>query len=191
MRVSLSGYKFIFPAKCACCSGRADVELAISAARFSGKRVVHSNTKVWDVPYCNHCLNHIKTISEAAIVARGLMILAAVVACALWFFVAASIGLLVGILGIVGAIIARNHKIAEARSMSSPTCASAEAAISYLGWYGTVHQFEIGSLDFAREFMVANQSKLVNLSSEAQELLASSGVIPKPDAPRSARRYVT
>jgi len=34
-----------------------------------------------------------------------------------------------------------------------------DAAISYLGWYGTVHQFEIGSLDFAREFMLAEPAQ--------------------------------
>jgi hypothetical protein len=59
-----------------------------------------------------------------------------------------------------------------------------------MGWHGTLHQFDILSLNFALAFMVANERKLVNLSPEAMELLASSGHVPNPRAPRSPRRHM-
>lgn len=187
----MSGYQFTFPSKCACCCSETNTQLSISASKSSGKRVVHTKTQVWDVPYCDRCTSHLKAVNEAAALTKAVTFLSLVLACVLWVFTAAYIGLPVGTLGIVCAVIVYNQKMTQARSMCSVSCASVGLAISYLGWYGTVHEFEIGSLNFAHEFMLANQRKLVNLTAEAQQLLASSGAVPTPDAPRSARRYMT
>lgn len=191
MNVSVSGYQFTFPGKCAGCSAHADGQLSIAASKSSGKRVVHTKTQVWDVPYCSRCLNHLKAVNQAAQVAKTLGFLSVVIGCIICFFVAAYIGIPIGILGIIATIVIRNQKMTQARSMCSASCASVGSAISYLGWYGTLHHFEISSLDFAREFMLANQRKLVNLTAEAQQLLATSSTGLRFDAPRSARRYMT
>jgi hypothetical protein len=41
------------------------------------------------------------------------------------------------------------------------TCAIESVAVSYLGWYGTVHSFQFANAAYAQAFMTANQGKIV------------------------------
>jgi tellurite resistance protein len=67
----------------------------------------------------------------------------------------------------------------RARAMCSPVCAPPQRAISYLGWHGTVHQFEVASATFASAFLASNAKKVVEADSTARALLEA----PRPTAP--------
>jgi hypothetical protein len=60
MRVDLSGHTFVYPDECACCGGVPDRELTVWARRSRGTRVIHTETKLWDVPYCTARIEHIR-----------------------------------------------------------------------------------------------------------------------------------
>jgi hypothetical protein len=71
-----------------------------------------------------------------------------------------------------GTVAVHGILLRHARARCGANCANAEKAFAYLGWYGTLHAFEIGSRRFAHAFMTANKNKLVNLSPEAKSLLS-------------------
>ncbi len=52
MEIDLTGRTFVFPNQCACCNRPPNDELIIAAQRSRGRRVVHTTTKTWNVPYC-------------------------------------------------------------------------------------------------------------------------------------------
>lgn len=191
MRLELSGHQFTFPTRCACCHASANAQLLVSASKSTGKRVVHTKTQVWDIPYCTRCLSHVKAAAQAATTAKTLTALSIIAALILCYITSSYLGLILGILGVAGTIMVHNQQLTKARQLCGPSCVSVRAAVAYLGWYGTLHQFEIGSRDFAREFMAANQRKLVNLSPQAQQVLAAGSPAPVQNAPRSPRRYMT
>ncbi|HZU43096.1 MAG TPA: hypothetical protein VE994_10520, partial [Terriglobales bacterium] len=89
----------------------------------------------------------------------------------------------------VGTAVLRGKSLAEARALCSANCVTVDRAVSYLGWYGSLHQFQIISQRFARDFMLANQSKLVNLSPEAQNILGANNP-SGGNTPRAAHRYI-
>jgi hypothetical protein len=62
--VEISARIIRWPSVCACCCRRADTTLEISSTRVTGKRVIHSHTKSWEVPYCRRCLAHIDVLLE-------------------------------------------------------------------------------------------------------------------------------
>lgn len=190
MRVDLSGYRFVFPDKCACCGNHADAEFAASASRSSGKRVVHTKTNVWKFPYCGRCIGHVKSAEGANALALILGILSFALGISLGFAVNSAIGFVIGVFAIVGTSLLYKHQMAQALGQCVPQCVCVRRAVSYLGWHGTLHQFEVCSPHFARDFMVANQNKLVNLSAEAKKLLEGAGSISKTNA-RAPQRYQT
>jgi hypothetical protein len=189
MRVDVSGHQFVFPTTCACCNGKTDTELTVSASKSTGKRVIHTSTNAWDIPYCDHCVKHVKAVEAAVTLAWVLGVLSLTAAGALWYFATPFLGIPVGVAGLVGTVLLHNKLMADARAMCGPDCVCVERAVKYLGWHGPLHKFWIASLDHALAFMLANQKKLVNLSQEARDLLESSGHAPRPGAPRSPRRH--
>jgi hypothetical protein len=62
--VEISARIIRWPGACACCCRRADTTLEISSTRVTGKKVIHTHTKSWVVPYCRKCLAHIQTSRE-------------------------------------------------------------------------------------------------------------------------------
>jgi|SRR5579863_1041253 len=191
MRIDLSGHSFVFPAKCACCGGPADAELAVSAIKTTGKRVVHTKTNVWDVPYCINCVRHVKAVEAAKALAWVLGILSVVIGVFLGYAVNSGTGIIMGGLALLGTGMVYANRLSQARSQCGSTCVCVGRAVAYLGWHGTLHQFEVLSAPFARDFMTSNQGKLVNLSSEARNLLAEAGSVPKTNTPRTPRRYMS
>jgi hypothetical protein len=101
------------------------------------------------------------------------------------------LGAAVGVVAIVGTIAVFGMKLRQARAACSPNCVDVDRAIAYLGWYGTLHKFEIRSQRFASDFITANQKKLVNLKSDARQLLTAGDSAFKPTMSRSPRRYVS
>jgi hypothetical protein len=190
MRVDVSGQKFAFPAKCACCNGQPDAELTISASKSTGKRVVHTTSKAWSVPYCSRCVQHVQAAEMAARVAWVFGILSAVGgAVFFWNDSQLPFAALFTVVGLVGTGLIHNRMMSRARSLCVPNCACVSRSISYLGWYGTLHRFEITSVEFALHFMAANHSKLVNLTPDARRLLQSNSVAV-PSALQSPERYM-
>lgn len=187
MRIDVSGHSFVFPHKCACCGGIADTELAASATKSSGKRVVHTKTNVWDFPYCSQCVGHVMSAEGTRKLAWILGIVSFVLGLFLGFVASAASGVMIGTLAIVGTGLIYLRGMGKARARCGANCVCVGRAMAYLGWHGTLHQFEVGSADYAHDFMKANHSKLVNLSVQAKNLLAGSPT-PKTDA-RTPRRY--
>ncbi len=189
MRVDLSGHSFIFPASCACCNGAADQHLTIWASRSSGKRVIRTAANAWDVPYCSGCLAHVSAAESARSLAKVLTLASLAGGALLWFTVDQTIGLIVAILGLAGTVFLHSRQVANAKAGCCADCACVHRAIAYLGWHGTLHQFEVMSPRFAADLMAANARKLVNLSREARDILESRTATASPNAPRAPRRY--
>jgi hypothetical protein len=188
MRIDLSGQSFDFPDSCACCHGIADRLLPIPATKSSGKRVIHTEQNVWDVPYCDRCLGHFRAAESARSLARGLTISSVLGGVVIGYFVNTAIGIIIGILGVVAAVFLHSSQMDRARAMCSANCACVGRAIAYLGWHGPLHQFEIMSSRFAGELMAANPRKLVNLSPQARSLLESMPMASSTTR-RTPRRY--
>jgi hypothetical protein len=189
MRVDVSGQRFVFPSECACCGATPDSALTISASRSRGSKVVHTETKSWDVPYCTDCIEHLRASQAAGSFARLFTFLSVLLGVLIGFGVNPYLGAAIGILAVVGTVMVYGKKRDQARAECDANCVNVDAAIAYLGWYGTLHKFEIGSQQFACDFMTANQNKLVNLSSEARSLLSASG--SQGSRSRSPHRYVS
>jgi hypothetical protein len=190
MKIDVSGAILSFPNECACCGVHPDTNLTIMASRRWGKRIIHAEARAWEIPYCARCLEHIRRSSEAGTFARrataislGAGVLIGFLKGAYWGFGAAA-GLIAVTIFIFGCLLK------AARSYSNDGCAGLDQAISYGGWSGSLHSFEVASSKFARDFMRTNERRLVNLSEEATKLLSSPGPQAPTSCRRSSRRYV-
>ena len=163
MRVDVSAKIIRFPRVCACCTCPADTEIAVSASRSSGERVVRTRTKTWAFPYCQGCLAHVAVWSSGG--SRAAAIYAVGLALALIVGLAASglaaLGTLIAM--VISAELLRSHRHKRAEGMCSHACAAASEAVAYLGWSGTVQSFQILSEKYAAAFLVSNEQKLVNV----------------------------
>ena len=65
INIQVSAKIISWPSICACCGEQANASFRAKAVRTTGKRVKHTTTKAWDVPYCEQCLDH-KRKSDAA-----------------------------------------------------------------------------------------------------------------------------
>ncbi len=187
MQIDLSGHSFVFPNQCACCNGPADAELTLSSSKSSGKKVVHTKTNIWDVPYCRRCLVHVAEAADARNVVTLIKVIAVVTGLLFWYFVSLAVGIGAGFMVIFLGGVLFYFQMKIAKSKCSRDCACVDRAIVYLGWQRTLHQFEVTSTQYALALMIANQRKLVNLSREARSLLESH--CHTSNALRSARRY--
>lgn len=189
MRVELSGEKFTFPQRCACCGGGADSSYQAAASKTRGQRKVTTVTRGWEFPYCSACLHHVGTWNSAGGAFFAVLVVTAIVG---WLTMSAT----VFVLGLVAAVWARVALRRRAERERSAHCVSARPAVEFLGWHGSLKSFAIESREYAAEFMRMNQSKLVNLSSEARSLLLSplgappqvSSPVRVPAPPRTSER---
>jgi hypothetical protein len=193
MRVELSAHRMVFPATCACCGRCADSRLEVCATNSNAKRL---HRKVWEVPYCSSCVEHVRSAEQADARDSGAAsCLVLVLAVAIGAAVAWWLGVLVGLGGLlaVGHSIQRMKEdlLGKAERFRGPSCACLKRTVQYLEWRGTCHSFEVIAEKYALELMVANLDKLVNLTPEAIDLLSRHGHAPPTGAPQSARRYDT
>jgi hypothetical protein len=192
MRVDVSGMRFVFPVECPCCGGRPDSVLTISARRSKGKRVVHTQIKAWDLPYCARCVKHVGDLAAARSRLMWLALLSVILASFIAFESNLILGTAVGITALVGAFWAHKNRLKPLHSeCQAASCVSIETSVIYLGWHGTLHRFYFRSQKFAMSFMEYNKKKLVNLSPEARSLLMADQEQTGPDAYQSARRYIS
>src|SRR5262245_6868711 len=185
MRVEVSGYQFVFPQQCACCEASPDTVLTVSASKSSGKRVVRTKTNTWDFPYCSPCVRHF----EAASAAKTMTWVVSVLSLVVGLYLSSWLGFIVGALGIGGALFMYQKLMAQAKGMRTSSCVCVGKAVAFLGWDGTRQIFYVVSPIYAREFMIANKKKLINLSAEARRLIEPSGFEDCANSVQSARRY--
>jgi hypothetical protein len=57
--VRISANVIRWPQICPCCSADADARVEVTSTRYTGTRVVRSQTKGWELPYCRACLRHV------------------------------------------------------------------------------------------------------------------------------------
>lgn len=170
MLVEVSGKRISFPRHCLCCGRHPDTEIPVSASRSRGKKVIHTTTMTWRVPYCSACTRHVATWDAGSSALNGGLAVGIIGGIVL-LFVAPPLGVLTFIGGLVAGFVMRSNKRALAKSQCSPECAAVERAASYLGWSGTLESFFFASRPYAALFLEANASKLVNLRPEARQLL--------------------
>lgn len=191
MRVDVSGNSFQFPAECACCGRPSNVSLGLALTKTSGKKVVHSRTTAWDIPYCAPCAAHIAAMDRARTMATVLVATLGLLALFSLCGGYAGLGVFLLIVGLVAAAVIHNRLSAAARAMCSPECACADRSVRYLYWHGTHHAFDMASPRFALAFMRANVKKLINLDGPTTQWLAANGVALSAPGQQSARRYRT
>lgn len=162
MKVDVSAKFISIPHCCACCGDTPTVELAAQASKKRGNT---QYTNSWSFPYCSRCAGHVASQNAAATI----LVVGLIAAFVLMFFIGWWCLVVVG-LSIAIWVMQSNH----AKSDCGPNCTSSGAAVTYLGWHGTLHSFFFASRDYAAKFMSANSGKLVNMTTAHYELLNNS-----------------
>lgn len=173
MQVSVSAQRVSIPHQCACCGDNPDTEITVSASRTTGKRVVHTRTNSWAFPYCSRCLQHVAVYNSRNLIGFLGVILGLILLLVL------RQNLFLGILALlvctIPAILVQRTKNRERqeklKELVSANCTTPARAVTYIGWQGSVQHFDFASQEYATKFMRANQSKLINISPEARQLL--------------------
>jgi hypothetical protein len=149
-----------WPRKCACCSEPSNALIRASASKTKGKRVRHTTTSSWEVPYCTVCLSHKAAFDAASWWLIGGFVLGLL----LWLLITNGTGS--GIGGFIPGALVFGASFwpfvkaqASARAQMRPTCCTPAVAVRYLGWYGTFHTFQFSSKTYTDEFLRANSSK--------------------------------
>jgi hypothetical protein len=182
--VQISARIIRWPSVCACCTQRADANVEISSTRITGKKVIHTQTKAWAIPYCRRCLVHIqaaKDLKSFSMVVGHLSValgfLGVLLAVILW--VAGAILAILALAITAGLVLATFRRCHEKyqrdcrakqaqradlerrlQSLLSHSCCEREKlAASYEGWHGSVHTFLFSSSQFAGAFEQANPGK--------------------------------
>ena len=152
-----------WPRQCACCGGEANAELRAAASRTTGKRVQHTTTSWWHVPYCNSCLHHKAQYDEASkwagrAIAGGLgaWVLIAWIMGSGWFGFAVCSGL--ACLGFWHQSKAQE----EAQKLMCENCSAPSDAVRYVGWHGTFHTFVFENKAYLENFMISNSRKTMS-----------------------------
>jgi hypothetical protein len=68
--VRISANVIHWPRLCPCCSANADASVEVTSTRHTGKRVIRSQTKGWQVPYCRACLRHVNAADDVGSLQR-------------------------------------------------------------------------------------------------------------------------
>jgi len=169
MLVHISAQTITFPRACACCGADPQTNLRVSSTRTTGKRVVRTDTRWWEFPYCYGCVAHVQAWPQPAGCAT---ILLGLCTCGIYFFIDAA---------------SRRNAEARARSMCGSSCCAPNAAVAYQGWSGSVHSFEVTSPNFGLDLMRANRRRLVNVDWNVAPLLDQprhAPALPPPSLPR-------
>jgi hypothetical protein len=180
--VQISARIISWPSFCACCSQPATTSLGTSYTRTTGKRVIHHDTRVWQIPYCQDCVKHVREANSATrwranriwmdvclgFLLSGVLILGChqsipseSLKYVLDIVVVSSVALLV-------AFLCRrvqrefSTKITIIRARAPASCCSVYRACHYNGWYGTVHTFRFCNAHFVDALRRANPGKCVD-----------------------------
>ncbi len=157
----MSAKQLVMPDTCTCCGHPSQTTRQSTATRVEGKRVIRTKTSSWSFPYCNRCDSHDREWPGASV---GEVVLFAILT-----------------LGIYIYFYVRARQ--RALRICSAQCVPPRQAIAYLGWHGSVHQFEVASSTFASAFLAANAKKVVGADADARALLAAPAATPPRPKP--------
>lgn len=152
-----------WPRQCACCGGQPNGELRAAASRTTGKRVQHTTTSWWHVPYCSSCLHHKAQYDEAS-KWSGKGVAAGVVAWILFGWLTASgwFGFVVCVALASWGLWHQGKSQEKARKLMCETCSTPSAAVRYIAWHGTFHTFVFENKAYLDSFAVANSRKTMS-----------------------------
>jgi len=132
MRVDVSGHLFVFPHDCACCGGTADAELSVSASRSRGSRIVHTEMKTWDVPYCSGCIKHIRNLDNVRLQLKLLAFFSLFLGLLIGFSLGSYWGAVAGMLALVATALLHRSRLRQLRAeCSAGSCVSIDKAVEY------------------------------------------------------------
>lgn len=165
-QLKISARIISWPKRCACCFSVTDTTLSVVHTRTWGKRVRHSESRGWKIPYCDSCIrhahaHHISTVTRFLgwflAVAAGLIAVSAkeepqvLIPC-----------LIIGVLLVMVCFsISLTHSAATKSSLTSGCC-SREQSARFLGWDGTVQTFEFARPDYVALLRSANPGKCLD-----------------------------
>lgn len=152
-----------WPRQCACCGGQANSELRAAASRTTGKRVQHTTTSWWHVPYCSSCLHH-KAAYDGASKWSGWGLGGGVGAWVVlgWLTGSGWFGFIVAVALAAAGFWYQGKAQEEARKLMCATCAAPSDAVRYIGWHGTFHTFVFDSKGYLEDFVAANSRKTMS-----------------------------
>ena len=122
-------------------------------------------TGSWEVPYCDRCKQHVSQWPEFEL-GTGLLL------------TILTMGLFLGYYW---------YRRKIARAACKAWCIGPGAAVTYLGWHRTRHEFEFSSGSFARAFLERNLDKVASVDRTAKAILDEIAAAPKL-VPRTASR---
>lgn len=149
MRIAVSARSLAMPSVCACCGSESRTSLPARATRVRGVRVVRTESGTCNVPYCGRCAGHVQRWPAVEL---GTVVLLTLLT--LGLFLAYYL-----------------YQRQSARGGCSAACVGPGPAMSYVGWHGTRHDFQIDSPVFLRAFAGLNRKKIVWADSPAQLIM--------------------
>jgi hypothetical protein len=168
MKVEFSAQTLNYVNACPCCGeSEPDGMYYAVASRTTGIRVKRTTKMSWGFPTCSPCIAH-ASLWETRFIPFLLLILINMIAFAVLFFQPESpqFAWKTAIVGNpVVALIATGLSLRRwNRSVSGckPSCVFPGPATQYLRWYGSIQTFRFLSSDFARAYIAANRSKVIN-----------------------------
>lgn len=187
MRIEVSGKQFVFPRQCVCCGRFPGTRLTISGS----ERNRNSRTRgwVWDVPYCQQCVAHVKAADWVLL--GGLTIASLFGFCLLlsvFFGVAWQLSITWFAGSVASAITLSWTALIRIQKLKHPRCATVFRAIEYLGAAGPIHSFKFRSRPYAEEFVRRNRLKLVNASAMVSQVAKQVTVSENQVARRITKR---
>jgi len=169
--IKVSGYKFKVPAKCPCCMERGEQNFTVQHTRYTGKKVIRSQT--WDLSFnfCHRCLHHYKLHKEFKFLGWIIVLILAVGGIAFynsWLQLTIGSSIAIALFFVVASILAfkiRAGKWEQVQAELKKSCATSDLAVTYMERFGTVSTLFFDNRDFARLFAQQNMKKVVNDSS--------------------------
>lgn len=149
-----------WPRACACCTRTADTHIRATASRTTGKRVQHTITSWWDVPYCSACIAH-KTKFDSA----GNWLTAGLIGgVAVWVILgfassSGTVGFVCGLFLFLASLWAYHSTKKAAFGMMRHECSTPSCAVRYIEWHGTFHTFIFCNQSYLDAFLAANSRK--------------------------------
>jgi hypothetical protein len=151
----------------------ATASLPVKHTRTQQGRGGKSETRAWEVPYCHDCLEHERSYRTAryarnwgfaGIILGGLILAGSVLKASgephhflIDLVVFLVLGATAGLCFLAHALF-RQH-VTGLQDGAEETCSSMWAAVTYDGWYGSVHTFHFTNPGFVEAVRILNPDK--------------------------------
>lgn len=184
--VQVCSRSFDYPSDCPCCGSEPDAELAIPLT--SSDHVASPDTARRQLfPYCMRCIRHVVAVEDARTISAVILLVGVALASVVGLGEDPMDGVIVLLGTFALVMIAGSILLALARRRCSTACASAERAVTYLGWSGSTSAFRFSSAVYTARFAECNASKLVSVTPALAKLLEGHArareEVPTPAAP--------